>query len=164
MSRPLHHDHGNKITKPTFNTDMRDRSHRPAPEPIYISHMHIIESITTQRRLCYHYWNTRYATLAPNKIFYRAPKIMLLEIDHVIGFTTRRAVTTAEVELVMRVADLPGRLLLALPISREQRRPVNGDLPRTAPRGSLERFVLAPQIRCLQGIHTYGEQRRAADC
>ena len=40
---------------------------------------------------------------------------MLLEIDHGIGFTTRRAVTTAEVELVMRVADLPGRLLLALP-------------------------------------------------
>ena len=52
-------------------------------------------------------WNTRYATLAPNKIFYRAPKIMLLEIDHGIEFTTRRAVTTAEVELVMRVADLP---------------------------------------------------------
>ena len=89
---------------------------------------------------------------------------MLLEIDHGIGFTTRRAVITAEAELVMRVADLPGRLLLALPISREQRRPVNGDLPRTAPRGSLERFVQAPQMRCLQGIHTYGEQRRAADC
>ena len=71
---------------------------------------------------------------------------MLLEIDHGIGFTTRRAVTAAEVELVMRVADLPGRLLLALPISREQRRPVNGDLPRTAPRGSLERFVQAPQM------------------
>ena len=85
---------------------------------------------------------------------------MLLEIDHGIGFTTRRAVTAAEVELVMRVADLPGRLLLALPISREQRRPVNGDLPRTAPRGSLERFVQAPQVQCLQGIHTYGEQRR----
>ena len=51
---------------------------------------------------------------------------MLLEIDHGIGFTTRRAVTGAEVELVMRVADLPGRLLLALPISREQQRPVNG--------------------------------------
>ena len=109
-------------------------------------------------------WNTRYAMLAPNKIFYRAPKIMLLEIDHGIGFTTRRAVTIVEVELVMRVADLPGRLLLALPISREQRRPVNGDLPRTAPRGSLERFVQAPQMRCLQGVHTYGEQRRAADC
>ena len=89
---------------------------------------------------------------------------MLLEIDHGIGFTTRRAVTTAEVELVMRVADLPGRLLLVLPISREQRRPVNGDLPRTAPRRSLERFVQAPQMRCLQGIHTYREQRRAADC
>ena len=90
---------------------------------------------------------------------------MLLEIDYEIGFTTRRAVTTAEVELVMRVADLPGRLLLALPISHEQRRPVNGDLPQTAPRGSLERFVQAPQLmQCLQGIHRYGEQRRAADC
>ena len=44
---------------------------------------------------------------------------MLLEIDHGIGFTTRRAVTVAEVELAMRVADLPGRLILALPISRE---------------------------------------------
>ena len=45
---------------------------------------------------------------------------MLLEIDHGVGFTTRRAVTAVEVELVMRVADLPGRLPLTLPISREQ--------------------------------------------
>jgi len=45
---------------------------------------------------------------------------MLLEIDHGIGFTTRRAVTAAESELVMRVADLPGRLLLAF------RSPANG--------------------------------------
>jgi hypothetical protein len=50
--------------------------------------------------------------LAPNKIFYRAPKIMLLEIDHGIGFTTRRAVTAVEVELAMRVVDQPIRLLL----------------------------------------------------
>ena len=64
---------------------------------------------------------------------------MLLEIDHGIGFTTRRAVTTAEVELMMRVVDLPGRLLLALPISREQRRPVNGDLLRTVPRARTVR-------------------------
>ena len=41
--------------------------------------------------------------LAPNRIFYRAPKIMLLEIDHEIGFTTRRAVTATEVELGQRV-------------------------------------------------------------
>ena len=33
---------------------------------------------------------------------------MLLEIDHGIRFATRRAVTAAEVELVMHVADLPG--------------------------------------------------------
>ena len=70
--------------------------------------------------LCVHLcWVTRYATLAPNKIFYCAPKIMQLEIDHGIGFTTRRAVTAAEVELVMRVVDLPAHLLLALSISRE---------------------------------------------
>ena len=106
----------------------------------------------------------RYATLAPNKIFYRAPKIMLLEIEHGIGFTTRRAVTAAEVELVMHVVDLSTRRLLMLLISGKQQRPMNSDLPRTAPRGSLEQFVQAPQMRCLQGIHTYGEQRRAADC
>ena len=53
---------------------------------------------------------------------------MLLEIDHEIGFTTRHAVSPTKVELVMRVFDLPSRLLLASPISREQQRPVNGDL------------------------------------
>ena len=45
---------------------------------------------------------------------------MQLEIDHGIGFTTRRTVTIAEVELVMHVVDLLGRLLLALPISHER--------------------------------------------
>ena len=45
-------------------------------------------------------------------IFYRAPKNMLLEIDHGIGFTTRRAVTAAEVELMMHVVDQPIHLLL----------------------------------------------------
>ena len=48
---------------------------------------------------------------------------MLLEIDYEIGFTTRRAVTAAEVELVMRVADLPSHLLFALSISRKQEDP-----------------------------------------
>ena len=58
--------------------------------------------------------------LAPNKIFYRAPKIMLLEIDYEIGFTRRCAVTAPEVELVMHVVNLSARLLLLLSISREQ--------------------------------------------
>ena len=48
---------------------------------------------------------------------------MLLEIDYEVGFTTRRAVIAAEVELVMRVADLSARLLLAF------RSPANSEDP-----------------------------------